>query len=310
MKYYFSRVFFLPLFILQITTSFSQKLESTSQLAVVPFREDYLNSDETDYSKVLAERVLSAVQQSNRFVVIDRIDFEKILAEVALWEGEHKDDFEKTDNSARAKSRVSDEQKKDFKKWDVGDLSWYGQRLRANFLLTGSLSKPEPGIMITTGSYKATIGFTIKVINVATNKIYISESFQVKAGSLTDIYSTSGEAIIAALSNIEEPVKQFVDKYFPVHAKYLRTERLVKSTMKEALVNAGIDKGLRTGQRLDAILIDTLNSGNLPPEVVGLAEVIDVQPDHARVKILKAKINLEGIENKANILYFRSKADD
>jgi TolB-like protein len=290
-KMLITALWLLPLnLIVSQTTNKKISLDTSSTLAVVPFKEAFENNDdETDYSKIIAERVLTAVEQSRRFNLIDRTDFETIAKEMRLWEGEHKDDFSKYNDDA---------------------LMRYGQRLKADFILTGTIFSVEAPLSPITGSYKATLGFSIKVISVRSNKIYVTESFEVSSGSIRKIYNSPKEAILAAISNAGEPIKLFVDKYFPVYAKYLRSEKVnpKNNEIKEVLINKGTEMGLRLGQKLDIVIEDT-SGKNLPPEDIGDAEIIKIQPDHAVVKILSAKKPLESLENKDQILYFRSKSN-
>jgi TolB-like protein len=265
------------------------RLDSSSTLAVVPFKEASKNTDdETDYSKIIAERVMTAVEQSRRFNLIDRTDFEVIAKEMAIWEGD---------------------QKSDISKYNDDKLARYGQLLKADFILIGTIFSVEAPLNQITGSYKATIGFTLKVISVRSGKIYVTESFKIGSGAMTKIYHSPKEAILAAIANSGEDIKLFIDKYFPVYAKYLRTEKSNKNNeMKEALINKGTEMGFRTNQKLDIVLED-ISGKNLPPEDIGDAEIISVQPDHAVVKISSVKKPLESLENKDQLLYFRSKSN-
>lgn len=270
----------------------AQKLDSSSVVAVVPFKEDFdKTEDNTDYGKIMAEKALTAIEQSRRFNVIDRTDFETVLQEVALWEGEHKADFKN-------------------KKLSNDALYWYGRRLKADFIVTGSISTLDAPISMVTGSYKATIGFSIKVINVHSNKIYATEDFSIgSGGGITKTFSSRTEAVAAAQSNAVERIKLFVDKYFPNYAIYMRTDDLdKKSEMTKVLIGGGTDKGFRVKQKLDVVLWEIKK---MPPEDVGDAEIITLQPDHAIVKITSVKKgkSLEALPNKSDVLYFRSKVE-
>lgn len=270
----------------------SQKLDSSAVLAIVPFRESFdKTDDENDYARIFAEKTLVAIDQSKRFNLIDRTDFETIMREVEVWEGKYKSDFKN--------KKLSDEA-----------LYWYGHRLKADFIMTGTITNLEAPIT-PLGSYKATIGFTIKVINIRTNQVYVTEDFSVNSGNITKTFSSKGEAVGAALTNILEPVKKFVDKFFPIHGKYARTDRTEKNgEMKIATFRGGSNRGFRLKQKVDIILIED-TSGSMPPEDIGDGEVVDVQPDFCTVKVTSVARgkNIETIPNKADVLYIRSKAD-
>lgn len=269
----------------------AQKLDTSSNLAIIPFSEDFAKKDDdTDYGRIFAEKTMTAFEQSRRFNIIDRNDFETINKEIALWEGKYKDEFKAKKPSNEA-------------------LYWYGHRLKADFILTGSIASLDAPIDMITGSYKATIGFSIKVINIRTNKVYITEDFSVKSGNITKTFSSKDEAIGAAMTNMQEPIKEFVDRYFPIYAKYLRTEDPDRrGEMSKVLINGGTDRGFRLGQKLDIVLS---NEDGLPPQDVGDAEIIAVQPEYSSVKIksIKKGVTLETMTNKKEVLYFRSKAN-
>lgn len=282
----------LLLWSISSTPALSQKLDSSSVLAIVPFKESFDKSDdENDYARIFAEKTLVAIDQSKRFNLIDRTDFETIMREVDIWEGKYKSDFKN--------KKLSDEA-----------LYWYGHRLKADFIMTGTITNLEAPIT-PLGSYKATIGFTIKVINIRTNQVYVTEDFSVNSGNITKTFSSKGEAVGAALTNILEPVKKFVDKFFPIHGKYVRTDRPEKNgEMRIATFRGGSNRGFRLKQKVDIILIED-TSGSMPPEDIGDGEVVDVQPDFCTVKITSVARgkNIEAIPNKAEVLYIRSKAD-
>lgn len=271
-------------------SSSSQQLDSASVLAVVPFTEAFDNSDDnSDYGRIFAEKSLTAFEQSRRFILIDRTDFATVIKEVESWEGKFKGDFKE--------KRLSNDA-----------LYWYGNRLKADFIATGTISSIEAPISPLTGSYKANVGFSIKVINVRTNKVYVTENFSVSSGSITKIYSSKDEAIAAALANMVEDVKKFIDKYFPIYAKYERTNELNRSEMKKVTIAGGLDKGFRLGQKLDIVIV---GSNDMPDEDIGDAEIISIQPSHSDVKItaIKRGLIIESIANKMKVLYFRSKAN-
>lgn len=265
-----------------------------NSLVVVPFKEAFDNSiDDSDYGRILAEKTLTAIENARRFALIDRTDFETIEKEVRKYGGENKEDIEK-----KVKSKNLDDEA----------LYWYGHILKADFILTGTISNVETALTIT-GYYKATINFTIKVINVRTRKVHVTESFEVTSGSIKKLYNSGGEARSAALESMIEPVKLFMDKFFPLYSKYVRTNRLGQNgEMKQATIDMGLDRGFRLKQKLDIVLVD--GDGSLP-EIVGTAEIIAIQPNNSTVEIneIKKGKNIESVANKSEVLYFRSKAN-
>lgn len=278
--------------------SLAQKLDSSSALVVMPFKVGFeKNDDDTDYSRVIAERVLSAVEQCRRFKLFDRTDFDMVQKEVELTEGKYKEEF-----------------KREFKNWDEQLMSNYGKRIKADFILTGQISNVNAPLSPATGNYKATIGFTIKVINVHTSGIFVTETFEITSGGPKFIsikpFSSKEEAFSTAYVNMVEPIKLFISKHFPIYGKYLRTEKLSKKNeMKESLIAGGNDKGFWVGQELDIIIDDKSDGNDLPPKDIGDAEIIDVQPANSTVKIKSANQPLESMPNKSKVLYFRSKAN-
>jgi TolB-like protein len=269
----------------QIQTTFAQKLDTTATVAVVPFNMGFKNTkDDKDYSRIIAESVLTAIEQSKRFKLIDRTDFSVIRKELKL----------------------QDEYNAEFKDEDF--VRYGREKLRANFIVTGNISNVDATTHLVTGTYVGTIGFTIKVINVSTALVPVTETFKVSTGLIKTI-SSRDEAISAAITNMSEPIKKFVDKYFPIYAKYLRTDETSKNgEMTKVVINKGSNEGFRRSQRLIVVIYEN-DSVQLPPKDVGEAEIVEVQPTYSIVRIKSTKEMLETRPDKLKVLYFRSKSN-
>lgn len=267
----------------QPVCSYAQKLDTSSTMAVVPFTESFENVREVKYGKIFAERTLTALDNSERFNLIDRTNISTIIEEVDFTEvGKDAERFLKSET----------------------DLSRYGRLLKADFIATGDISSVAISIGI---GYKATLSFTIKIINVRTGKIHLTENFSVNSGNITKIYNSEDEAIAVALESMVEEIKKFVDKRITVYAKYVFTDETdKKGEMKKATINRGLNRGFRVGQKLDIIRVTPKGP---PYEDLGDAEIISANPDDSQVKITSVKkgIVLETMPDKLEVLYFRSK---
>ena len=104
-----------------------------------------------------------------------------------------------------------------------GKVIQQGVSLGANFLISGHVISAQAEEMSTTEgtiTYKAKFAISLKVIDVATGQVVISETIEPKAGSsllgaLGLASSTPQAAISKAMKGIEDKIDDFVGKNFP-----------------------------------------------------------------------------------------------
>ena len=208
----------------------------STTVAVLPFSTSFEYEQDTyDFPIMLAERVQTAVEQSKRFIMVDRLDMEKLLR-IQLHQRE-------------------DEQKYSFWK-DVSEshLIETGKMLGVEYIFTGNISNVATPHLLS-GGFGGEIAFTIKVISVETGKIFATATCRGATEKLIG-KASKREAINAALDNSAEPVKEFLDKYFParVFVKNLGTLNR-RGIPKYLTIKGGSSQGFRDGQNLDIMQI-------------------------------------------------------
>ncbi|MEQ8704480.1 MAG: hypothetical protein RIC19_11200 [Phaeodactylibacter sp.] len=269
-------------------------LETT--VSVIPFSTSFdYDEAKADYPLMLAERVQIAIQQSKRFIVVDRLDFEKIID---IQEGQ-------MDNMTKNHSfwqKVSD-----------SHLVKAGRILGVEYIFTGNIANVATPITVT-GGYGGEIGFTIKVISVETGKIFAAEDFNVKSKDLIGKNSAK-EAVNAVLQNLGEEVKEFVDTYFPVRVLWKSVvERDRKGGPKVIALQGGLSSGLRKGQILDIVKIDKDEFGDKSSldlvqiselrsfEKIGEVKIVEVFSRQVNCKVLDGEKKIEAILNDENFI--------
>ncbi len=271
------RTLFRILFVcslLSINIFFLQGQSSQNTVAIIPFSTSYnYDSDQPDYARMVAEIIQSAVVQTQRFTMVERLDLEKVLGIRQEKENDMKSEYEGWNGIT------------DSKLVEVGKL------LGIQYIFTGNLLSASSSITIS-GSYSAELSFTTKVISVESGKIYVTESFKIvswKNPIAQNIGKNStSEAFNAALVNAGEPIKQFIDKYFPLRVPFYKVKETNKQQEPTAIViKGGISIGLRVGQYLDIVEKDTDPENPSYWDKIGEAKIIAIEGEYATCKIIK-----------------------
>lgn len=245
---------------------------ASNTVAVVPFSTSFETGyDDTDYSRMVTERVLTSVVQTQRFIMVDRTDLEKVL-NIKKSQDENKQEYEGWENVSEA------------------HLVEAGKQLGVEYIFTGDISNVSTSPSVT-GLFRAEFGFTIKVISVETSKIYVTESFSVNSdkgviGRLAGKDSKK-EALNAALQNMVEPIQEFIDKYFPIQVPFFKekeTDR--KGLPKSIIIEGGLSRGLRNGQEMDVMVAA---QGTAFKDKIGEVRIVDIEANYATCKILNGE---------------------
>lgn len=253
-------------------------------VAVIPFATSFdFDRDEADYSIMLTERVQTAIEQTKRFIMVERINLEKVL-EIKREQDENEQEY-------MYWKKITDGQ--------LNHLVKAGRQLGVEYIFTGNISNVETPFLVS-GGYGGEFGFTIKVISVETSKLYVTESFNVGTDKLLG-KSSQKEALNAALENLIEPVKKFIDKNFPLEIPFFKAgipNR--KGLIKTIIIKGGILNGLREGQTLDIALI---GEGSYR-EKIGEVKIIEPEQEYSSCKIIKgaSEITKHIKENKELII--------
>jgi len=186
----------------------------------------------------IQETVTNAFVKTKRFNIVDRSKMDALKNEKELQKS---DDF------------------------IDGNVIQQGVSLGANFLISGHVISAQAEQMVATDdkgnrtiTYKAKLSITLKVIDVATGQVVISETIEPQAGNslLGAIglgYSSPESAMSTAIKGIEKKVDKFVSQNFPISFSIAEIQE-----KGNVLIAGGSDFGLKKGDKLKVVEITTM----------------------------------------------------
>lgn len=199
--------------------------------------------EDSPYTGLVTEKVVEMLTNTRRFRVVDRTSIDKIHSELEL---------QKTEAFLDSKNRVEQ------------DIA-----VAAEKMITGHIVKiPVYRIKNPDGSvrgFKASVGFEMKVVDVATGLSSEATSFQGKASQ----ECMSPEAAVnMAMQSIQSEIGDWFRTNFPITCS---VSRIIDN--KTVLVSAGSEQGVKPGNifKVDAV------------------EILDGQPYHKALGEIKIK---------------------
>ena len=199
--------------------------------------------EDSPYTGLVTEKVVEMLTKTRRFRVVDRTSIDKIHSELEL---------QKTEAFLDSKNRVEQ------------DIA-----VAAEKMITGHIVKiPVYRIKNSDGSvrgFKASVGFEMKVVDVATGLSSEATSFQGKASQ----ECMSPEAAVnMAMQSIQSEIGDWFRTNFPITCS---VSRIIDN--KTVLVNAGSEQGVKPGNifKVEAV------------------EILDGQPYHKALGEIKIK---------------------
>lgn len=204
---------------------------------------EFTCQEDSPYTGLVTEKVVEMLTNTHRFRVVDRTSIDKIHSELEL---------QKSEAFLDSKNRVEQ------------DIA-----VAAEKMITGHIVKiPVYRIKNPDGSvrgFKASVGFEMKVVDVATGLSSEATSFQGKASQ----ECMSPEAAVnMAMQSIQTEIADWFRDNFPVTCSVTRI--LDKKTV---LVSAGSEQGIKPGDKFK----------------VDAVEMIDGQPYHKALGEIKVK---------------------
>lgn len=200
--------------------------------------------ENSPYTGLVTEKVVEMLTNTRRFRVVDRTSIDKIHSELEL---------QKSEAFLDSKNRVEQ------------DIA-----VAAEKMITGHIVKiPIYRMKNPDGSvrgFKASIGFEMKVVDVATGLSSEATSFQ---GKTSQECMSPEAAVNMAMQSIQNEIGDWFRTNFPITCT---VSRIIDN--KTILVNAGSDQGLKPGNtfRVEAV------------------EMIDGQPYHKALGEIKIKV--------------------
>jgi hypothetical protein len=154
-----------------------------------------------------------------------------------------------------------------------GSVIQQGVSLGANFLISGHVisaqaERMETAADATTGNYtvtyKAKLSITLKVIDVSTGQVVVSETIEPKGGSalggmMGTAPSTPEAAITKAIKEIEGKVDDFVNKNFPATFPIVEIqEKDGKGNATKIMIAGGSAFNLQKGDKLKVVEVSII----------------------------------------------------
>lgn len=199
--------------------------------------------EDSPYTGLVTEKVAEMLTNTRRFRVVDRTSVDKIRSELEL---------QKSEAFLDSKNRVEQ---------DVA--------VAAEKMITGHIVKiPVYRIKNGDGSvrgFKASVGFEMKVVDVATGLSSEATSFQGKA---SEECMSPEAAVNMAMQSIQKEIGDWFRHNFPVTCS---VSRIIDN--KTALVSAGSEQGVKPG---DVFKVEAV-------------EMLDGQPYHRALGEIKVK---------------------
>jgi|GEM_PF-6536309 len=265
-------------------------------VAVVPFSTAFeQDEDEADYSRMLTETILSSIVQTQRFKMVDITDMEKVLMVI--------------------RRQQIKEISGGWKDVTEAQLVEAGKQLGIEYIFAGTITNVSTSPSVS-GLWRAEFGFAVKAISVESGRIYVTETFSVNSdkgiGGRLAGKDSKKEALNAALENANEPVKKFIDKYFPTEVKIFKEKDFDKKGIPKFLViNGGLSNGLRVDQEMDVVIKETDEYGAIYWNKIGEIKIGEIEASFSTCKIRKGGEDIhKAMAEQKDKLLARSKAYD
>jgi len=153
-----------------------------------------------------------------------------------------------------------------------GSVIQQGVSLGANFLISGHVISAQADRMETAPdqngrvvvSYKAKLSISLKVIDVSTGQVVVSETIEPRAGNalggMLGVGPSSPEAAITkAIKDIENKVDDFVNKNFPATFPIVEIqEKDSKGNATKVMIAGGTAFNLQKGQKLKVVEVSII----------------------------------------------------
>lgn len=185
--------------------------------------------ENSPYTGLVTEKVVEMLTNTRRFRVVDRTSLDKIHSELEL---------QKSEAFLDSKNRVEQ------------DIA-----VAAEKMITGHIIKiPVYRMKNPDGSvrgFKASIGFEMKVVDVATGLSSEATSFQ---GKTSKECMSPEAAVTMAMQSIQTEIADWFTNNFPISCNIARI-----LDNKTVLVDAGSEQGLKPGNILNVEAVEMLN---------------------------------------------------
>lgn len=256
---------FLTLFITSI--GIAQK----KTIAISTFEAINNSNVSSEYTKAIEDKVKAAIKNTNRFKIVDRGNYRKLLEE---REFQKKEEF--IDGKVTAESAFEG----------------------AEQIVTGTINHISFTKKINKSSmhYVCKISFSIEVIDIATGKIIASELIEPKQtflGGIVSTYDTKTpeKAFYNSLKGTQKAIDKFVAENFPVTTVIIEITKASSSKAKMILINTGNTNGARKKQAFKVVeLVKMIVNGKelIRKKEIGTIKITNIEGDEiSEAKVVK-----------------------
>lgn len=197
---------------------------------------------ETKFAGQITERVVDVLINSKRFQVVDRTTVGSIQSEL---------EFQKSENFIDSKSTTQQ-----------------GAMVAADYMVTGKIGAINIARVMnvdgSVGGYKASLNFTLKVVETASTFSHEAHSFESKGGEKS---LSPEKAVAAALNTIEPQMVEYFAATFPVNVNIVKILTSKKESAAVVLVAGGTAMGLHEGDKLTVQKIELLEGKPYPTDI-------------------------------------------
>ncbi len=242
-------------------------------LGVAPFTS--ATENQKKYCAVVAVKTLDIIKKTNRFRIVDL--------------------------DGKARKIAKDKAKENYKAENWNDAG-SGADLHAKYTLTGFIQALK-FIRLNSGSgYKATISFTIKVMETSTGSV-IHNGTQTFTSSGSEIKLTPENALQSALNSLDDQIYNYFVTNFPLELEIAKIKTHKGDQAQELLLYGGSSFGVKKGQTYVVYTIDRSLGSPLPTEIgkIKISEVVNATYAEAKVTKKGAEI-YKAITDKKEII--------
>lgn len=210
------------------------------------------SADNMEPAQILRNKVIAAVQQSDRVMVVDATNAALLAKEV---------ERRKSELAMNDAGRVG----------DVSSLMSNGIMKGSLDLLSVSESKTQDKKTgKVTVSYSAKIDYTLSIVNAENGTVLAQKNF-----STSGFGSTPQAACESAINIKVTPVKQFIVNTYSVGGKVIAADQVDKKKAKTVYIDLGNNDGMKKGMKLE-VFKEVEIAGEKSNKLIGEIQIEEV----------------------------------
>ena len=198
--------------------------------------------EKSPFIGLVTEKVVEILKNSNRFIVVDRTNMDKVNEEM---------EFQKREEFIGR-----------------NDLVEQGNNLAAKKIVQGTVTKiPVYRIKNSNGSvrgYKASVSFELKVDDIETGETTQATSFEGKASK--ECISAQA-AVQMAMNSLQDDMAEYFRITFPLHPQVMKITAEKNGCAEIIMIKAGSKHWVKVGDKFTINCIEILDDEEIPTEL-------------------------------------------